>query len=125
MLLLRDNKSARTYPNQWTLIGGNVRPGESPETTARRELEEETGVKSTLTFWKRYAREHTLFVVDQYIFVGTVSDSRTLLVLGRDTQFFKPSEIEYLKIGYGFKELLSEYFLHRDLTAAREPHTTG
>jgi 8-oxo-dGTP pyrophosphatase MutT (NUDIX family) len=125
LLLLRDNKTTRTFPNQWTLLGGNVRAGETPEITAQRELQEETGIRSSLSFWKHYEREHALFIVDQYVYVGKTEDSSALLVLGRDMQFFKPAEIEYLKIGYGFKELLTEYFLHRDLTAAREPHKTS
>ena len=110
LLLLRDNKSTMIYPNHWTLIGGKVADGETPEMAAHRQLEEETGVRTSLWFWKRYDREHPLFVIDQHIYTGKVEDSRGLLVLGRDTQFFKPSEIQHLRIGYGFKDLLHEYF---------------
>lgn len=111
LLLLRDNKSTPTYPNHWTLVGGKVEARETPEMAARRLLEEETGLKTELAFWKRYDREHPLFMIDQHIFTGKVEASHELLVLGRDTQFFKPCEVEYLKIGYGFKDLLYEYFL--------------
>lgn len=111
LLLLRDNRSTLTCPNQWTLIGGKVEDGETPEMAARRKLEEETGLKTELSFWKRYDREHPLFRIDQHIYTGKVEASGELLVLGRDIQFFKPCEIEYLKIGYGFKALLDEYFL--------------
>jgi 8-oxo-dGTP pyrophosphatase MutT (NUDIX family) len=111
LLLLRDNKSAITCPRHWTLVGGKVEARETPEMAACRELEAETGVNTELSFWKRYDREHPLFMIDQYIYTGKVAASRELLVLGRDTQFFKPCEIEYLKIGYGFRDLLHEYFL--------------
>lgn len=115
LLLLRDNKSTHVFPNQWTLIGGRVEDGETPEMAAQRELEEETGLKADFSFWKRYEREHTLFIVDQHIFTGKVEASRELLVLGRDIQFFQPCEIQHLKIGYGFQSLLNEYFLtHTD-----------
>ena len=67
LLLLRDNRSTIGYPNHWTLVGGKVEDGELPEMAAHRELEEETGLKADLTFWKRYDREHPLFIVDQYI----------------------------------------------------------
>ena len=110
LLLLRDNKSTTTCPNHWTLISGKVGNAETPETAAQRLLEEETGLKTQLSFWKHYDREHPLFIVDQYVYMGKVKTSRELLVLGRDTQFFKPDEIGYLKIGYGFDALLSEYF---------------
>lgn len=111
LLLLRDNKSTTIYPNQWTLVSGKVEEGETPELAAQRRLEEETGLKASLSFWKRYDREHLLFTVDQHIFTTKVEISRDLLVLGRDTHFFPPAEIEYLRIGYGFKAILNEYCL--------------
>jgi 8-oxo-dGTP diphosphatase len=111
LLLLRDNKSTPVYPKHWTLIGGKIEPGETPETAAQRQLEEETGLKAALWSWKRYPRQHPLFTIDQHIFTCKVEDSQRLLVLGRDAQFFKPSEVIHLKIGYGFKDLLQDYFL--------------
>jgi 8-oxo-dGTP diphosphatase len=111
LLLLRDNQSTHVFPNQWTLIGGKVEASETPEMAADRQLQEETGLKANLSFWKRYDREHPLFVIDQHIFVGKVDTSGGMLVLDRGTQFFKSSEVKHLKIGYGFKALLNEYFL--------------
>jgi 8-oxo-dGTP diphosphatase len=113
LLLLRDNKSTIIFPNHWTLIGGKVEGGETPEMAAHRELVEETGLKAPLSFWKRYDREHPLFIVDQHIYIGKVNVLGESLVLGEGQalQFFKPDETQYLKIGYGFKALLDEYFL--------------
>jgi 8-oxo-dGTP diphosphatase len=114
LLLLRENQSTTIYPNQWTLLGGRVEAGQTPEGTAQRVLEEETGVKTQVLVWRQYDREHPLFTIDQYIFTAQVEDSRQMLVLGRDTQFFPPGEIVYLNIGYGFKKLLQEYLLVKD-----------
>ena len=112
LLLLRDNRSTITFPNHWTLIGGKVEEGETPELAAHRELVEETGLKADLTFWKRYDREHTLFIVDQHIYLAKVDVSAEHLLFGKGQalEFFKPAEIGHLKIGYGFKALLNEYF---------------
>jgi 8-oxo-dGTP pyrophosphatase MutT (NUDIX family) len=111
LLLLRDNKSTHVFPNHWTLISGKVENDETPEMTAHRLLKEETGLKANLSFWKQYDREHPLFIVDQHIFIGKVGTMGGILVLGQDTQFVNPGEIKHLKIGYGFKDLLNEYFL--------------
>ena len=115
LLLLRDNKSTILYPNHWTLIGGNVEEGETPEMAAYRELAEETGLKATLAFWARYDRQHPVFIVDQYIYITKVDVSEESLALGEGQalQFFKLDEIQRLKIGSGFKTLLTEYFLSR------------
>ena len=112
LLLLRDNKSTITFPNHWTLIGGKVENGETPEMAAHRELAEETGLNANLSFWKRYDRQHPLFIVDQYIYLAKmdISLESTVLGEGKALQFFKSAEIGRLKIGYGFKALLSEYF---------------
>ena len=113
LLLLRDNKSTITFPNHWTLVGGKMEDGETPAMAAHRELAEETGLTAHLSFWKRYDREHTLFIVDQHIYLGKVDTSLESMVLreGQALQFFNPTEIGHLKIGYGFKAILNEYFL--------------
>ena len=113
LLLLRDNKSTIVFPNHWTLIGGKVEESETPEMAAHRELAEETGLKASLSFWKRYDRQHPLFIVDQHIYTGKVEVSSESLIRGEGQaiQFFKPEETQRLKIGYGFKALLDEYFL--------------
>src|SRR5688572_8406275 len=82
LLLLRDNKATITFPNHWTLIGGKVENGEIPEMAAHRELAEETGLQASLSLWKRYDREHTLFIVDQYIYLANMDTSPEQIVLG-------------------------------------------
>ncbi len=113
LLLLRESKSTTTYPNQWTLLGRRVEEGETPEMAARRELKEKIGLNLNLLFWKQYDREHPLFVVDQYVYIGKVNTPSASLTLGEGQalQFFKPCEIEHLKIGYRFDALLQEYLL--------------
>jgi 8-oxo-dGTP pyrophosphatase MutT (NUDIX family) len=117
LLSLRDNKATTVFPNHWTLVGGRVENGETPEMAAHRELAEETGLKTSLSFWKRYEREHPLFVIDQHIYTGKLDVSSESLILGegRAIQFFGPGETRHLKIGYGFKAVLLEYFLSQNV----------
>ncbi|HLF89078.1 MAG TPA: NUDIX domain-containing protein [Anaerolineales bacterium] len=70
LLLLRDDKPGISFPNHWTLVGGKVENGETPEMAAHRELDRETGLKAELSFWKRYDRQHPNVIVDQFIYVG-------------------------------------------------------
>jgi 8-oxo-dGTP diphosphatase len=44
VLLQERDEHAPVEPNKWCLVGGGVEEGESPETAAYRELEEETGI---------------------------------------------------------------------------------
>jgi 8-oxo-dGTP pyrophosphatase MutT (NUDIX family) len=113
LLLLWDNKSTTVFPTHWTFVGGRVEKGETPEMAAHREPAEETGLKTSLSFWKQYDRQHPLFIVDQHIYTGRVDVSGQSVIWGegRAIQFFKPGETHDLKIGYGFKALLDEYFL--------------
>jgi 8-oxo-dGTP diphosphatase len=113
LLLLRDDKPTIAFPNCWTLVGGRVEDGETPEMAAHRELQEETGLKADLLFWKRYDRQHPPMTVEQHIYTGRVEASKESLVLGEGQaiQFFKPHDIKQLKIGFEFDLLLKEYFV--------------
>jgi len=45
LLVLRDNKKDIPYPNYWSLLGGGIEKGESPEQALKRELIEEIGIE--------------------------------------------------------------------------------
>ncbi len=44
VLLQRRTDDAKTYPSFWTTFGGHTEDGESPVTTATREIREELGI---------------------------------------------------------------------------------
>ena len=45
LLQHRDDKPDIAYPGAWAIFGGFIEPGETPEDAARREVEEELGLR--------------------------------------------------------------------------------
>jgi 8-oxo-dGTP diphosphatase len=115
LMLLRDDRPDISYPNHWSLAGGRVERGESPEKAAHRELLEEIGVDLDLSLWKRYDRQHPPLIVDQHIYLGKIDLPLESLTLGegQSMRFFKQHEMKGLKIAFEFDALLDQYFLKR------------
>ena len=56
LMQLRDQKPGIFYPGHWGLFGGAIDPGESPEISLRRELEEELRLRvSGLRYFTEFA----------------------------------------------------------------------
>lgn len=47
ILILKRSKNVATYQGKWALIHGRFEPGEDPEKIAKKEIEEEAGIKNT------------------------------------------------------------------------------
>jgi 8-oxo-dGTP diphosphatase len=114
LMLLRDDKPNISCPNHWSLAGGKVENGETPEFAAHRELLEEIGVDLDLTLWKRYDRQHPSAIADQYIYLGKFDLPLESLTLGegQDMRFFNPHEVKNLKMAFEFDTVLEEYFFN-------------
>jgi 8-oxo-dGTP pyrophosphatase MutT (NUDIX family)/GNAT superfamily N-acetyltransferase len=124
LLNLRDNNPGTSFAGCWTLPGGRVESNETPRQAALRELSEETGLQLPLTFWKVYDRHHPEadVIVEQHIFVSTVSESPKLILgEGQALEFFSKKIVFTLPIAFGFGDLLSEFFAIRD-AARRDRH---
>jgi len=55
LMQLRDQKSGIFYPGHWGLFGGAIDPGEAPDVTLKRELEEELRlIEVQLTYFTEF-----------------------------------------------------------------------
>lgn len=117
LLQLRDDRPGLPYANCWTLPGGKVEAGETPEAAAHRELLEEIGLDLPLTVWRTYERPGSAFLIDQYVFIGQTELDVADMTLGEGQAlcFFDENALTDLLIGFGFGELLSDFFHERPI----------
>lgn len=100
------------YPNIWTLFGGNVDEGESPEECLRREMIEELNYKIgdvELLFAKVRVQDGK--EVEDNIFAGEIELGvlEHELLEGQDMKFVSVKELDDYEIFPAFKEYILEF----------------
>ena len=120
ILIQRDERPDLAFPGWWTLPGGRVEPGETPEEAIRREVAEELGVAPPLRAWRVYDRPHhhplagRAVIVVQHVYTGQVAaEAAITLGEGQAYAFVDRKALDGLPIAYGFDHLLAEYLLER------------
>jgi 8-oxo-dGTP diphosphatase len=115
LLQLRDDKPDLLYANHWTLFGGGVEEGETPETAIHRELMEELEISLPLTFWKKYRcpirSVEGIVTTHNHIFVGKMTRDIATMRLneGQAMCYFKPTEAKSLKLAFEQQLILNEF----------------
>ena len=123
LLQLRDDDPKIMFPGHWGITGGAGHPGESPEQTARREVQEETGLTlGAIEPFKAYyfpangntpangkrrpkpAPEYELYLY--HAPCDTAADDMTCGE-GRGLRFFAPHELPVIDIAYNHRDVLT------------------
>lgn len=117
LLHQRDEKPGLPFAGYWSMLGGKIEEGESPQEAMQRELLEEISVTVPTVFWKVYDRpiSETLTIV-QYVFTGQIHYALSEMVLmeGQDLKYFSAEALLSLPIAFGFDALLAEFFAQRE-----------
>lgn len=96
VLLLKRGAGAPWEPNKWSLVGGKVEQGETPEDGARRETFEETGLKIEKFIGDFVIRTEGDQI--QYVFVTSLEGEPAVVINGEHTAWgwFTSTEIKEL-----------------------------
>jgi 8-oxo-dGTP pyrophosphatase MutT (NUDIX family) len=131
LMQLRDDDPSIMFPNHWGLTGGAAHPGETPEQAARREVEEETGLRlgAMEPFRAYYFREtgtpagaapvggrrsngKSRADYELYLYHAPCRAAAEDLVCGegRELRFFSPDQMASLDIAYNHRDVLADFF---------------
>ena len=125
LMQLRDDAPGIMFPDHWGLTGGAGHPGETPEQTARREIDEETGLAlGKIEPFRAYYFNETKAAAgarrsakpgadyELYLFHAPCDTPAEGMVCGegRELRFFSPDETAGIDIAYNHRDVLADFF---------------
>jgi 8-oxo-dGTP pyrophosphatase MutT (NUDIX family) len=113
LLQHRDDRPDIVWPGAWAIFGGHVEPGEEPETAARREMEEELGLRlegplPLVYHGVRDGRERFFYAAELPVPVGTL-----VLMEGQGMALLARKELEAYPVVPIHREILEQFFHQR------------
>jgi len=99
ILLLKRGEKAPWMPSKWSLVGGGIEKGETPQQAVEREIEEETGLE-VKKFTKSFTIERHADSIE-HIFACRYNGEPTDITLDKENSnygWYDTSEMEYLDI---------------------------
>ncbi len=122
LLQQRDDKPDLAYGGYWTIFGGAVEAGESPEAAVRRELEEELALALPLHHVETYTCP-IRSIPDQvavrvHVYAGELTQSVESLTLheGQAMALFDAESAARLDLAFGKSPVLTRWFATRAQT---------
>ncbi|KKL97427.1 hypothetical protein LCGC14_1834600 [marine sediment metagenome] len=117
LLQLRDKHLAPDrYPDQWSVPGGMMKPGEFPVDAALREFAEETGHRLgrivPFDVFCRNSNMPTLAVAEAYVFYTyeAVPEASIVVNEGQAFRYHGPEELDALTMPPPWRAIVSRFF---------------
>lgn len=117
LLQLRDDDlPPERFPGHWSMLGGLVQPGESPDAAALREFEEETGhLLDEIRVYRVFRRDPdvpTALVDLQHVYYvdADLEESRLSVNEGQAFRYFAPGELRGLRVPPHTLSILDAFF---------------
>jgi 8-oxo-dGTP diphosphatase len=125
LLQQRDHKPGLRYPGYWTLFGGAVEDGETPDDAIVRELWEELELQLPLMFWKHYdcpARTVPgILTTVNHLYVGQMKRPLETLTLheGQAMAYFSEVQSAQLTLAFEQSPVLAAFWRERQANENR------
>ncbi|MBK8027861.1 MAG: NUDIX domain-containing protein [Chloroflexi bacterium] len=116
LLQQRDHTPGIAYPGAWTIFGGAVEEGETPDEAIRRELMEELELEIPLEYWHTYVCPVRSIPGDLdvlvHVYVGELTRPIESLTLheGQGMALVDEARARTMTLGFGKTPVLHRFF---------------